>query len=193
MLTTLPIPGTAQLAAMIVDANHEIIRIPPKPIYASTKASTPTISMTILLKRSCSFSDLKSISKISDVTENPTTDKNVEAEDNPAAMIPARTSVPTNLGITLNAAQIKTRCGSSRFGFRLITATDCKFKNSKKITVQIAAMAPERNVTCSLFAIRFLPACHGDTATVMNQTMPIVMEYIIAPNASLAPVPGMFP
>ena len=51
-----------------------------------------------------------------------------EAEESPAAMIPASIRVPTSFGMTFSAAQIRTRWGSSRDGFKLSTATDCKFR-----------------------------------------------------------------
>ena len=42
------------------------------------------------------------------------TERKVEAEDRPAAMMPASTSVPTNFGIMLKAVQIMTRWESCR-------------------------------------------------------------------------------
>ena len=130
---------------------------------------------------------------MSEVMEKPITDRKVEAEDSPAAMMPASIRVPTILGMTLKEAQMSTRWGSSRFGLRLSTATEARFRYSRNTTVHTAAQAPARKVTCSLLAIRFRPACQGDTATVTSQISPMVTAYITAPKASLAPVPGMFP
>ena len=70
---------------------------------------------------------------------------------------------------------------------------DIMFTYSRNTVVQMAATAPERKVTCSLLAIRLRPACQGETATVMNQMMPMVTAYITAPNMLEAPVPGMLP
>ena len=149
--------------------------------------------MMIRLTLSCCLSSLNWTSATSDTKEKPITDRNVEADERPADMIPASISVPTSLGITLKEAQMSTRCGSSKLGFKLSTEIETKFKNIRNITVQMAAMAPDRKVTCSLFAIRFRPACQGEMLTVMNQMMPMVTVYIMAPNVSLAPVPAMFP
>ena len=100
LLTTLPIADTPQLAAIIVDAKYVIIRTFPIPVYANKSDTVPISSIITRLINNCCFSLLNSTNTISDVMENPITDKNVDAEDKPAAIIPASITVPTILGMT---------------------------------------------------------------------------------------------
>ena len=76
------------------------MRTLPIPVYANSKEIAPRISIITLLTNNCCFSLLNSTKTISDVIENPMTDRNVDAEDNPAAIMPASINVPTSFGIT---------------------------------------------------------------------------------------------
>ena len=62
---------------------------------------------------------------------NPTSDRNVDADERMAAMMPASINAPSNFGIIVNDAQIVALSGGSRVGSpRLMTVITCRSKRS---------------------------------------------------------------
>ena len=83
----------------------------------STTTLTPAMARRVILRPPAPLPGLRSW-----LTLKPTRDRNVEAEDSAAAMIPATSSAPSTGGTNWVAAQISTVSGGSIAGLaRLIT------------------------------------------------------------------------
>ena len=85
---------------------------------------------------------------------NATSDRNVVADESPAATMPARTTTPAKVGIRFSAAQIIAPSAGSMAALRRLMAAPQNISAGYNSSNARPAPQPARITTCSFFAIR---------------------------------------
>ena len=99
-------------------------------------------------------SDRAALPSTSWLTLKPTSDRNVDAEDKPAASTPQMRSAPSAVGNRFIATQIMVLSGGVISGLIRFTAVAAKFVTRYSNNMAISAPQADRMTTCSLRAMR---------------------------------------
>src|SRR5688572_31177319 len=177
--------------AKTVPAKYVIQKMLGGTNMASASAAIPTTSMVQRLIQSFAASLAVPGFATSWLALKATRERNVVADDRPAATIPARTTTPAAVGIRCWAAQIiALSAGATRSLARLIAAPQ-NISAGYRRSNAAPAPQPARITTCSLRAIRYRLACQGLTATTTDQASPRMTAHVRASPgvAQLAPGP----
>ena len=151
-LHTLPKATRLHAPAMTVPPKYMMRKMCGGLRYAST--STTRLTASIAQRERASF--LRSSpapGRMSLTTEKPISDKNVDADEMPAALMPMSSSMPMTGGSTCVAAQIMASL-PGRSPLRLRTNAAAKYSAIVTTMTPMDDHTDERRTTCSSFAMR---------------------------------------